>query len=190
MLKKRDLTECGALFELMRDPEVFPFVRQKANTPEEYLFITKQTIELEEQHKLISRTIIDEYGQPIGTITLFDVEDGAGFLGTWLGKPYFGKGYNKQAKDLFFEEVFNETDIHTVFLRIREENIRSQKAALKLAFVQYANDTHSEILERANTNPNGHRYNLYAITKENFLNHKLMTNQLASFLDTEERLEA
>ncbi|PDM36873.1 N-acetyltransferase, partial [Bacillus cereus] len=51
---------------------VFPFVRQKAYSYEEYLFLTKQTIEAEERGELISRTILDEWGNPIGTITLFD----------------------------------------------------------------------------------------------------------------------
>lgn len=190
MLKKRDLTESGALFELMRDPEVFPFVRQKTATAEEFLFLTKQTIEMEDQQKLISRTILDEWGQPIGTITLFDIENGAGFLGTWIGKPYFGKGYNKQAKDLFFNEVFHETDIHTIFMRIRKENIRSQKAALKLPFVQLANESHADVLSKLNAN--GRVYDLFAITKERFLSHHFMAQHLASFIEDneEERLEA
>ena len=76
-------------------------MRQKAYSYEEYLFLTKQTIEAEERGELISRTILDEWGNPIGTITLFDVQEKAGFLGTWLGKPYHGKGYNKLAKDSF-----------------------------------------------------------------------------------------
>ncbi|MGQ0518443.1 hypothetical protein ACT453_54415, partial [Bacillus sp. D-CC] len=59
-----------------------------------------------ERGELISRTILDEWGNPIGTITLFDVQEKAGFLGTWLGKPYHGKGYNKLAKDSFFSELF------------------------------------------------------------------------------------
>lgn len=192
MLKKRDLTESGALFDLMRDPEVFPFVRQKASTAEEYLFITKQTIELEEQNQLISRTILDEYNQPIGTITLFDIEDGAGFLGTWIGKPYHGKGYNKQAKDAFFTEVFTQTDIHTIFMRIRKVNVRSQKAALKLPFVQLANETHPAILTSLNANEPV--YDLFSITKERFLAHKRIAQHLATFVDSveneEERLEA
>ncbi len=188
MLKKRDLTESGALFELMRDPEVFPFVRQKANTAEEYLFVTKQTLELEEQGQLISRTILDEWNQPIGTINLYDIKEGSGFLGTWIGKPYFGKGYNKQAKDAFFNEVFTETEIHTIFMRIRKENIRSQKAALKLPFVQFANESHSEILNALNAN--GALYDLFAITKDRFLTHQLMVATLINFSDQEERLEA
>ena len=84
----------------MVDPAVFPFVRQKAYSYEEYLFLTKQTIEAEERGELISRTILDEWGNPIGTITLFDVQEKLDF-GTWLGKPYHGKGYNKLAKDSF-----------------------------------------------------------------------------------------
>ncbi|MFH4333830.1 GNAT family N-acetyltransferase, partial [Acinetobacter baumannii] len=79
----------------------------------------KQTIEAEERGELISRTILDEWGNPIGTITLFDVQEKAGFLGTWLGKPYHGKGYNKLAKDSFFSELFYELDIETIFMRIR-----------------------------------------------------------------------
>ena len=59
----------------MVDPNVFPFVRQKAYSYEEYLFLTKQTIEAEERGELISRTILDEWGNPIGTITLFDVQE-------------------------------------------------------------------------------------------------------------------
>ncbi len=67
--------------------------------------MTKQTLESEERGELISRTILDEWGTPIGTINLFDIEDNAGFLGTWLGKPYHGKGYNSPAKDAFFQEL-------------------------------------------------------------------------------------
>ena len=41
----------------MSHPDVFPFVRQKVNSYEEYVFATKQTIEAEEAGELISRTI-------------------------------------------------------------------------------------------------------------------------------------
>ena len=107
----------------------------KPTSYEEFLFMTKQTMEAEERGELISRTILDEWGYPIGTINLFDIEDNAGFLGTWLGKPYHGKGYNKLAKDAFFNELFYELDIETIFMRIRKINIRSIKAAEKLPYV-------------------------------------------------------
>jgi RimJ/RimL family protein N-acetyltransferase len=166
LLKKRDLTDCHVLYELMTHPEVFPFVRQKAYSYEEFLFITKQNIEAEERGELISRTILDEWGNPIGTINLFDIENGAGFLGTWLGKPFHGKGYNRRAKEAFFQELFYELNIHTVFMRIRKENIRSRKAAEKLPYVVLANETRPLLYQQVNQS--SHSYDLFEVPKDLF----------------------
>jgi RimJ/RimL family protein N-acetyltransferase len=164
ILKKRDLSDCQALYELMVHPDVFPFVRHKAYSYEEFLFLTKQTIEAEERGELISRTILDEWGTPIGTINLFDIQDNAGFLGTWLGKPYHGKGYNKLAKDAFFQELFYEINIETIFMRIRKVNIRSIKAAEKLPYVVLANETRKSLFDEINQGQD--IYNLYEISKD------------------------
>ncbi|MDF1509894.1 GNAT family N-acetyltransferase [Robertmurraya sp. DFI.2.37] len=171
MLKKRELQDSHALYEWMIHPDVFPFVRHKANSLDEFLFLTKQTIEAEERGELISRTILDEWGNPIGTINLFDIKNNAGFLGTWLGKPFHGKGYNKLAKDAFFEEIFNNLNIETVYMRIRKENIRSQKAAEKLPYIIYANETRQEIFAQLNVSEQ--IYNLYEIPKDLYTLHVL-----------------
>jgi len=164
MLKKRDLQDCQALYELMVHPEVFPFVRLKATSLEEYIFMTKQVMESEARGELISRTILDEWGSPIGTISLYDIQENAGFLGTWLGKPYHGKGYNKLAKDSFFQELFYELGIETIFMKIRKTNIRSTKAAQKLPYVVCANETRKLVLDQIN---NGEDiYNLFEISKD------------------------
>ncbi|MGD6858272.1 GNAT family N-acetyltransferase [Bacillus infantis] len=176
MLKKRDLHDCHALYELMTHPEVFPFVRQKAYSYDEFLFMTKQTIEAEERGELISRTILDEWGAPIGTINLFDIQDQAGFLGTWLGKPYHGKGYNKTAKDAFFDELFYEAGIETIFMRIRNVNIRSQKAAEKLPYIIQANETRKHIFEQLNKQEL--IYNLYEIPKDLYTLHVMRSGVL------------
>ncbi|MBS4190871.1 GNAT family N-acetyltransferase [Bacillus sp. FJAT-49705] len=187
MLKKRDFHECHFLYDLMTHPDVFPFVRQKAYSYDEFVFMTKQTIEAEERGELISRTILDEWGTPIGTINLFDIQDNAGFLGTWLGKPYHGKGYNKLAKDAFFEELFYETGIETIFMRIRIENIRSQKAATKLPYIVPANETRKSILEQLNSN--GPIYNLYEIPKDLYTLH-VLRNGTSGEQDTSQLMEA
>lgn len=170
MLKKRDLTDCQRLYELMIDPAVFPFVRQKAHSYEEYLFVTKQTIEAEERGELISRTILDEWGNPIGTINLFDISEQTGFLGTWLGKPYHGKGYNQPAKDAFFHELFYELSIEAILMRIRKENIRSIKAAEKLPYATCANETRASIFRQLNKD--SIIYDLYQIEKDQFTLYK------------------
>jgi RimJ/RimL family protein N-acetyltransferase len=168
MLKKRELNgqENHVLFELMVHPDVFPFVRQKAHSQDEFLFLTKQTIEAEERGELISRTILDEWGSPIGTINLFDLKDGAGFLGTWIGKPYHGSGYNNLAKDAFFQEVFYELGIETIFMRIRTKNIRSIKAAEKLPYIMKVNESRRNIFDQLNATE--YIYDLYEISKDQY----------------------
>lgn len=173
MLKKRELHECQALFDLVSHPDVFPFVRQKAASYEEFLFITKQTMEAEERGEVISRTILDEWFAPIGTITLFDIKHNAGFLGTWLGKPFHGKGYNSPAKEAFFKELFYELGIETIFMRIRKVNVRSRKAAEKLPYVVKANDTRKSIYNQLNLA--GEIYDLYEISKDLYTLHTMRT---------------
>ncbi|MFC5463363.1 GNAT family N-acetyltransferase [Lederbergia graminis] len=173
MLKKRELSghECHALFELMTHPDVFPFVRHKAYSFEEFMFLTKQTIEAEERGELISRTILDEWDNPIGTINLFDIRDNAGFLGTWIGKPYHGKGYNSLAKDAFFQELFFDKEIETVYMRIRQENIRSKKAAEKLPYSTLANESRSAVFQQINQEKI--IYDLYEIPRDLYTMHYL-----------------
>ncbi|MFC0522002.1 GNAT family N-acetyltransferase [Pontibacillus salicampi] len=175
MLKKRDLHESPQLFELMVHPDVFPYVRHKAHSSDEHYFLTKQTMEAEEQGELISRTILDEWNQPIGTINLFDVQDNYGFLATWLGKDYHGKGYNQLAKEAFFEELFFQYDIHVVFMKIRRTNIRSQKAAEKMPFCQLSDEIYPEVLEWINKEQDV--FHLYAVTKDQYLFHYYRTEE-------------
>ncbi|WP_066372566.1 GNAT family N-acetyltransferase [Neobacillus fumarioli] len=169
MLKKRELQDCQTLYDLMTHPDVFPFIRHKCASYEEFLFITKQTIEAEERGELISRTILDEWGNPIGVISLYDLEDNAGFLGTWLGKPYHGKGYNQIAKSAFFQELFYEKGIETVFMRIKKINIRSIKAAEKLPYTVKANETRKNIYDQINAH--GDLFDLYEIPKDLYTLH-------------------
>ncbi|SFQ82376.1 Protein N-acetyltransferase, RimJ/RimL family [Priestia endophytica DSM 13796] len=171
MLKKRDLHDCQNLYELMVHPEVFPFVRHKPASYDEFIFITKQLLEAEEQGELVSRTITDEWGAPIGTINLFDIEDGAGFLGTWLGKPYHGKGYNQVAKDAFFDELFYELGMERIFMKIRKSNIRSIKAAEKLPYVINANELYKSLYDEINEKED--TYHLFAIPKDLYTLYRL-----------------
>lgn len=132
MLKKRDLHDAPILFPLLNDQAVKPYVREKAETIEEYYFFLNKMMIQEENGELISRTIVDEWDAPIGAITLYDIQDQMGFLATWIGKPYFGKGYNQYAKDLFLRELFLEKDIEVVFLKVNKVNERSLNAKKKL----------------------------------------------------------
>jgi RimJ/RimL family protein N-acetyltransferase len=181
MIKRRELHECGHLFEYLSHPSVFPFVRQKAKSAEEFMFMTKQLLEEEERGELISRTITDDYGQPIGTINLYDIQEHAGFLGTWIGEPFQGKGFNQKAKNLFLEELFYQHDINTVFLRINSINTKSIRAAEKLPYTMCAKESHPALFEEINSD--NHQYELYQIPKDLFY----LSTAPARFTDEEEQ---
>jgi len=169
LLKKRDLLEVPALFELSIHPEVYPYLRHKANTIDEFYFLTKQMIEAESNGFMISRTIIDQFEQPIGIIHLFDIHENSGFLATWIGQPYFGKGYNQAAKQQFFDELFFTLEIETVYMKIRKTNIRSLKAISKFPYVTNGNQTYQSVYE--NINRHGEVYDLYMIKKEHYASY-------------------
>lgn len=175
MLKIRDLIEVPALFELASHPEVYPYLRHKADTIDEYYFLTKQTIEAEENGLLISRTILDEYEQPIGTINLFDVHNNSGFLATWIGQPYFGQGYNKMAKELFFDELFFKQNIENIFMKVRKTNFRSLRAVEKLGYVLIANELYEDVYKAINKKDN--LYDLFVITKEHYASYVQFAQQ-------------
>ncbi|QTM98374.1 GNAT family N-acetyltransferase [Sediminibacillus dalangtanensis] len=171
MLKKRDLHEVPQLFELMSHPKVFPYVRHKAFSMDEFYFLTKQTIEQEEAGMLLSRTILDEYQQPIGTINLFDMSDNKGFLATWIGQPFFGKGYNRIAKEQFLEEVFTLHGMEAVFIKIRQTNERSMRAALKLPYLLSGQSAYPDVYQAINAHYDVPVYDLFVITPTSYFLH-------------------
>lgn len=180
MLKKRDLHEVPVLFELSNHPDVFPYLRHKATTCDEFYFLTKQLMIAEQNGELISRTILDEYEQPIGTINLYDIHQRAGFLATWIGKEYFGRGYNKMAKEAFFNELFFQLDIETIFMKIRKTNGRSLHAIAKLPYVTSGNALFPEVYWAINQAEEV--YDLFVISKE----HYQLYLQFAQIQDTAE----
>jgi len=157
----------------MVDPAVFPYVREKCQSYEEYLSLTEQSIEQELRETLISRTITNDQGHPIGTIQLYDIANKTGFLATWIGAPYFGQGYNRRAKESFFTELFLGHGIETVFLKIRKHNIRSIKAIEKLPYVELANEHNPRIYRSINSMQP--IYDLYRVERARFLESRNLT---------------
>ncbi|MFB9974257.1 GNAT family N-acetyltransferase [Allobacillus sp. SKP2-8] len=167
MLKKRDLQDAHILFPLLNDRAVKPYVREKADSLEAYYFLMNRLAQQEDNGELISRTIMDDWGSPIGAITLYDIENRSGFLATWLGKSFFGKGYNQYAKEQFLYELFVEHDIDLVFLKVNQLNARSIAAMNKIPYAVIANDTFPHVYEKLNQG--NKRYKLFAIHKEAYL---------------------
>jgi RimJ/RimL family protein N-acetyltransferase len=172
MLKGREasFSECEQLFALMLHKKVFPYVRERADSLSEFLFNTRKLVEMEFNRELVTRTILNEYGKPIGCISLFDIQKNEGFLATWLGAEYHGKGYNQAAKEAFFDHLFFVEGIDNIFLKIRKSNARSKKAAEKLPYNLNVNDIRPDIYGEINKIEE--IYDLYCVSKLNYFSFK------------------
>ncbi|RHW29210.1 GNAT family N-acetyltransferase [Oceanobacillus profundus] len=100
-------------------------------------FIT-HVFEQERLGKQFSRVILNDGGELIGVITLKDIDriHNRCHIGTWIGYPYWGKGYNAMAKTEILHIAFSKFRLKNVFAGAKRENIRSQKAQEKLPYIR------------------------------------------------------
>lgn len=91
----------------------------------------------EKEQKQLSRVILNERDQLIGVITLksIDTKKKTAHIGTWIGAPYWGMGYNQLAKEKMLHIAFKDLDLEYVFAGATIQNIRSQKAQMKLPYM-------------------------------------------------------
>lgn len=100
-------------------------------------FIT-YIFEQEKQGKLFSRVLLNDSREPIGVITLKDIDriHNTCHIGTWIGYPFWGKGYNALAKAEILHIAFTKLQLNYVFAGAKRVNIRSQKAQEKLPYIR------------------------------------------------------
>ncbi|WP_106477347.1 GNAT family N-acetyltransferase [Phytohalomonas tamaricis] len=96
-----------------------------------------QMREQEQQGKVVSRVILNEHAEPIGvtTLMLFDHAKKHCHIATWLGQPYWHKGYNQASKDEILNLAFYELGMKIVFSGIRASNHRSCNSQIKLPYI-------------------------------------------------------
>lgn len=95
-------------------------------------------LEQERRGRFYSRVILDEKENLIGVITLKDIDhhQKTCHIGTWIGYPYWGKGYNQLAKKEILCTAFMRFDLEYVFAGANQANIRSIKAQEKLPYIR------------------------------------------------------
>ncbi|WP_156856665.1 GNAT family N-acetyltransferase [Oceanobacillus sp. AG] len=95
-------------------------------------------LESERLGKLYSRVILNENDELIGVITLKEIDNEKKIchIGTWIGHPYWGKGYNELAKKDILYTAFTDLNMEYVFAGAKLTNIRSRKAQEKLPYVK------------------------------------------------------
>ncbi|KGR82003.1 GNAT family N-acetyltransferase [Lysinibacillus odysseyi] len=91
----------------------------------------------EKQFKQLSRVMLNKEDQLIGVITLKSISpySKTAHIGTWIAAPYWGKGYNELAKKMILTIAFKEMGLKYVFAGATVDNVRSQKAQIKLPYM-------------------------------------------------------
>ncbi|BCD25087.1 hypothetical protein BC30090_3984 [Bacillus cereus] len=123
--------------------------------------------------------IVNAENEIIGLTTLkhINYEKKQSHIGSWLGYPYWGKGYNEAAKKEIFKIAFLDLQLSYVFAGAKTNNIRSLKAQEKLPYISLHvenkfPDEHAA-LEKEVRSP----CSLHVVSREKFLNWLELQNE-------------
>lgn len=88
------------------------------------------------QGKMYSRAIFLNENL-IGITSLKDVDSQmkTSHIGTWIGYPFWGQGYNEEAKKQILHFAFYHLQLEEVFIGAKKSNIRSIQSQKKLPYV-------------------------------------------------------
>ncbi|MDA1776049.1 GNAT family N-acetyltransferase [Bacillus cereus group sp. BY9-3LC] len=174
-----DFRYANAIFKLSSDPHVKNALGIKVETIEDTKAFLLFAIEEERQKKSLSRVIVNAENEIIGLTTLkhINYEKKQSHIGSWLGYPYWGKGYNRAAKKEILKIAFLDLQLTYVFAGAKTNNIRSLKAQEKLPYISLHvenkfPDEHAA-LEKEVRSP----CSLHVVSHEKFLNWLELQNE-------------
>jgi ribosomal-protein-alanine N-acetyltransferase len=131
-------SDAPALFELGRNPEVSRFFSWKPYeaVDEASDFISSLTRQRDAGERF-ELGIFGDDGELIGItgFSEFSRRDRRAVLGTWLGRPFWGSGANRESKALVLALAFQSLGLLRVTALASPQNVRSVAALQRLGFV-------------------------------------------------------
>ncbi|HFK1740794.1 TPA: GNAT family N-acetyltransferase [Bacillus cereus] len=174
-----DLRYTNVIFELSSDPHIKNALGITVENIEDTKAFLLFAIEEEHQKKSLSRMIVNEENEIIGLTTLKHINDEKkqSHIGSWLGYPYWGKGYNEAAKKEIFKIAFLDLQLSYVFAGAKTNNTRSLKAQEKLPYISLHvenkfPDEHTALEKEVKST-----CSLHVVSRENFLNWLRLQNE-------------
>jgi RimJ/RimL family protein N-acetyltransferase len=136
-LVKNDLKYAEQIFELSSNPGVKDILGIKVDKLEDTIEFIKFISNEDNEGKVVSRVILNENDEVVGHTGLKHIDRGDGIchIGTWIGVPFWGKGYNEASKFEILKFAFNELKMEYVFAGAKETNLRSRRAQEKLPYI-------------------------------------------------------
>ncbi|QIW17230.1 GNAT family N-acetyltransferase [Bacillus thuringiensis] len=167
-----DLRYANVIFKLSSDPHVKNALGIKVEKIEDTKAFLLFAIEEERQKRSLSRMIVNEENEIIGLTTLkyINYEKKQSHIGSWLGYPYWEKGYNKAAKKEIFKIAFLDLQLSYVFAGAKTNNVRSLKAQEKLPYISLHVEDRFPGEHSALENEVKSSCVLHVVSREKFLN--------------------
>lgn len=136
-LKPHHVNYAVRIHELASDPLVADALGLVNQTLENRLEFIQKMQQGEKEGTTCSRLVFHNH-QMIGVTTLMyiDQQKKSCHLGSWLGVPYWGRGYNERAKCEILKLAFDTYGLERVFLGAHIQNRRSQAAQQKLPYLR------------------------------------------------------
>ena len=131
-------SDAPALFELGRNPEVSRFFSWEPYrvVDDASAFIASLTRQREAGERL-ELGVFGNEGELVGItgFSEFSRRDRRAVLGTWLGRPFWGSGANRESKALVLGLAFRSLGLLRVTALASPQNVRSLAALQRLGFV-------------------------------------------------------
>jgi len=137
-LVKHRLEYANEIFTLSSAPPVKEALGLPDGTVEDTKHFISMRIDEELEGKTVPRVILNKDFKVVGLTDLMfiDHQKKSCHIGTWIGHPYWGQGYNEASKIAILRIAFENLNLEHVFAGARKTNIRSQKAQAKLPFIR------------------------------------------------------
>ena len=130
--------DAPALFELGSDPNVTRFFSWGPYREEDEARAFIESLDRQrETGERLELAIVDEADRPVGITGLSDfaLRDRRAVIGTWLGRPHWGSGANRESKALVLALAFRSLGLIRVSALASPQNVRSIAALQRLGFV-------------------------------------------------------
>ena len=130
--------DAAALYELGRDPEVSRFFSWRPyESPDEPVEFIASLDRQREAGERLELGIFRGDSELVGLTGLseFSRRDRRAVLGTWLGRPHWGSGANRESKALVLALAFRSLGLLRVSALASPQNVRSVAALQRLGFV-------------------------------------------------------
>ncbi|PGS50027.1 GNAT family N-acetyltransferase [Bacillus sp. AFS041924] len=136
-LVKNNLKFVEQVFKLSSDPGVKDTLGIKVDKIEDTIGFINFIIQQELEGKVVNRIILNKQDEVVGMTTLKHIDrgDGVCHIGTWIGVPFWGEGYNEASKIEILKIAFNELKMDYVIAGAKQSNTRSRRAQEKLPYL-------------------------------------------------------